>query len=188
MPVLIVYRLNAEVFFLVLFSSGPLDFWLDFRCASSASSTALAISSWMDSSGDVAVCASCLCVLLFTAQLKMGDARKGRKQAKHFKYGANTTQYTNMNNTVTGGMQTNKSVCEYNKVASLPIGLECLVISHDNADMCCDTLLVALNTATMLRKSRGHGTFKVATMATTCMCVNKIRFKVECIALMEKCK
>ena len=141
----------------------------------------------MECSGEGPLCLSFLCALLLTPQFKIGDARKGRKHAKHFKYGANTTQYTNMNNTVTGGMQTNKSVCEYNKVASLPTGLECLVISHDNADMCCDTLLVALNTETMLRKSRGHGTFKVATMATTCMCVNKIRFKVEWIALVFTC-
>jgi hypothetical protein len=141
----------------------------------------------MECSGEDALCVSFLCALLLTPQFKMGDARKGRKQAKHFKYGVNTTQYTNMNNTVTGGMQTNKIVCEYNNVASLPTGSAFLVISHDNADMCCDTLLVALNTDTMLRKSRGHGTFKVATMATTCMCVNKIRFKVEWTARVLTC-
>ena len=176
-------RLSVNLFFLVLFMSSPSDFW----CAFSASSTALAISSWMECSGEDAGCVSFLCVLLLTPQFKIGDARNGRKHAKHFKYGVNTTQYTNMNNTVTGGMQTNKIVCEYSNVASLPTGSEYLVISHDNADMCCDTLLVALNTDTMLRKSRGHGTFKVATMATTCMCVNKIRFKVEWIALVFTC-
>jgi hypothetical protein len=84
-------------------------------------------------------------------------------------------------------MQTNKIVCEYNNVASLPTGSAFLVISHDNADMCCDTLLVALNTDTMLRKSRGHGTFKVATMATTCMWVSKIRFNVLWMARALTC-
>jgi hypothetical protein len=141
----------------------------------------------MECSGEDALCVSFLCALLLTPQFKMGDARKGRKQAKHFKYGVNTTQYTNMNNTVTGGMQTNKIVCEYNNVASLPTGSAFLVISHDNADMCCDTLLVALNTDTMLRKSRGHGTFKVATMATTCMWVSKIRFNVLWMARALTC-
>ena len=117
----------------------------------------------------------------------MGDARKGRKHAKHFKYGARTTQYTNMNTVVTGGKHTNKIVWEYNKFASLPTGSEYFVISHDNADMCCETLLVALNTDTMSKKSRGHGTFKVATIATTCMWVSKILFNVAWIALVLTC-
>jgi hypothetical protein len=88
---------------------------------------------------------------------------------------------------IIGGRQTSIIVCLYNNDASLPTGSKPFVISHDNADICCDTLLAALNTETMFKNSLGHGTFKVETIVTTCKCVNNIRFKVEWIARVLTC-